>query len=65
MVRRCLVPTVINGLEFFKDMPIVIDVLGIHYNPDIWGPVDPNKFYPLRYLSNSVKSNILILKILI
>lgn len=48
LARRCLIPTVINGVEFFKNMPIMIDILGVHYNPEVWGPVDPHKFYPLR-----------------
>ena len=29
---------------------IVVDVLSLHYNPEYWGEVDPNVFYPERFL---------------
>lgn len=25
------------------------DVIGIHYDPELWGPEDPKVFYPLRH----------------
>lgn len=31
------------------DLTIALDVLSIHYDPDIWGPVDPEQFYPERF----------------
>ena len=49
MNRRCVYPTTINGMSIPKDFSIVIDVLSIHFDPELWGPVDPNVFYPLRY----------------
>ena len=24
-------------------------MLSLHYDPELWGPVDPNKFYPSRF----------------
>jgi cytochrome P450 len=30
-------------------MTIAVDVLSIHYDVDLYGPVDPNEFYPLRF----------------
>ena len=30
------------------DMIIRVDHLALHYNPELWGPRDPNEFYPLR-----------------
>lgn len=41
-------PTVVNGMNIPKDLAIVIDVLSIHFDNDLWGPVDPNIFYPPR-----------------
>lgn len=32
-----------------KDLLIGVDVLSLHYNPEYWGQVDPNVFYPMRY----------------
>ena len=29
-----------------KGMNIVVDVLSIHYSPVLWGPKDPQEFYP-------------------
>lgn len=41
-------PTTINGIDFPKNLTIEVDVLSVHYDPDIYGPVDPNEFYPQR-----------------
>ena len=41
-------PTTVNGMHIPKDLAIVIDVLSIHFDPKLWGPVDPNVFYPQR-----------------
>ena len=35
-------------------MPIVVDILSLHFDADLWGPVDPNEFYPERF---AVKRN--------
>ena len=32
-------------------MNIVVDVMSIHFDPVLWGPVDPNVFYPERFLT--------------
>lgn len=48
VVRRCTTPTNIMGIDIPVDLEIALDVLSIHYNQDLWGPVDPNCFYPLR-----------------
>lgn len=34
-----------------KGMNVVVDVLSIHYDPVLWGPVDPEIFYPERFLT--------------
>lgn len=28
---------------------IRVDHLALHYNEELWGPIDPKEFYPLRY----------------
>ncbi len=50
MARRCTNPTKIKGLDIPLDMSICADVLSIHYDPEVWGPTDPNIFYPQRLL---------------
>ena len=37
-----------------KELTVGIDVLSLHFDPEIWGPVDPNVFHPERF---SVKRN--------
>lgn len=52
----CTKETIINGLRIPKGLEIVVDVLSLHFDPELWGPVDPNKFYPLRF-STEFKRN--------
>ena len=47
--RRCVNETTINGVKLPENLTIVADVLSVHYNPDVWGPHDPNEFYPERF----------------
>ena len=55
-----IVPSVItrkNAEEFhiygFGTIPvgttITVDIYSLHFNPDLWGPVDPHTFYPERF----------------
>jgi thromboxane-A synthase len=30
-------------------IPISIDMYNVHFNPDLWGPVDPHEFHPERF----------------
>lgn len=30
-------------------MIFAADVLSLHYNPEYWGPVSPNEFFPQRF----------------
>ncbi|CAF4127385.1 unnamed protein product, partial [Rotaria sordida] len=49
MTRECNTTTTINGHIIEKGSIIQPDVFTIHYNPDLWGPEDPNVFYPERH----------------
>ena len=41
-------PTTVKELKIPKDLAIVVDVLSLHYDRELWGPTDPNVFYPER-----------------
>ncbi|CAF0715204.1 unnamed protein product [Brachionus calyciflorus] len=52
--RKCVVDNLYidNGIyKIPNGMNIVVDVLSIHYDALWWGPVDPNIFYPERFLT--------------
>ena len=48
LVRRCTISTTVKGIDIPVDTSIAVDVLTIHNDPELWGPVDPNLFYPRR-----------------
>ncbi|CAF1539394.1 unnamed protein product [Rotaria sp. Silwood1] len=50
MTRECNTTTTVCDHIIEKDSIIQPDVFTIHYNPDLWGPEDPNMFYPERHL---------------
>ncbi len=37
-------------------MEVSIDVLSVHFDAEIWGPIDPNSFNPNRF-SGDIKRN--------
>ena len=37
-------------------MTIAVDVLSIHNDIDLWGPVDPKQFYPTRFSPENKRS---------
>ena len=41
--------TTIKGIDIPIDLVIAVDVLSIHYDKEIWGPMDPKLFYPERF----------------
>ena len=49
MTRRCTKSTQLKGIDIPEDLLVVVDVLSLHYNPEYWGEVDPNVFYPERF----------------
>nr|AHL88986.1 cytochrome p450 3045C3 [Brachionus koreanus] len=49
VARRCTKKTTIKGIDIPVDTPIAVDVLSIHFDADLWGPHDPNEFYPPRH----------------
>nr|QVK45587.1 cytochrome P450 [Brachionus paranguensis] len=49
MTRRCTKKTNVKGIDIPKDLVIAVDALSVHFDPDVWGPVDPKEFYPERF----------------
>nr|UOU03264.1 cytochrome P450 3045C7 [Brachionus rubens] len=49
LVRRCIKSTTIKGIHFPVNTPIAVDVMSLHFDPELWGPVDPDLFYPPRH----------------
>nr|QVK45581.1 cytochrome P450 [Brachionus paranguensis] len=54
--RRCMFPTEVGGLRIPVGVSVTVDVLSIHYEHEIWGPVDPEMFYPLRFSAQIKRS---------
>ena len=49
VTRRCTKETTIKDLKIPLDLVIAVDVLSLHYDPEYWGDVSPDEFYPLRF----------------
>ncbi|CAF1035516.1 unnamed protein product [Rotaria sp. Silwood1] len=49
LTRECNATTTVCGHIIEKGSIIQPDVFTIHYNPDLWGPEDPNLFIPERH----------------
>nr|QEV83799.1 cytochrome P450 [Brachionus rotundiformis] len=49
VARRCVKESTIKGIKMTPGLVIRIDHRAIHFDPDLWGPVDPNEFFPLRH----------------
>ena len=47
--RRCVKECNIKGMRIKEGEFVRVNVLDIHYDADVWGPVDPNTFYPPRH----------------
>lgn len=60
VARRCVCPTKVKDIDIPYDLTIVVDVLSVHFDQDIWGPVDVDKFYPQR-LSILISLHLVIL----
>lgn len=54
--RRCVKETTINGIHFPEGLVVEVDPFSLHYDPELWGPVSVNEFYPLRF-ANDQKRN--------
>lgn len=48
MTRRATRPTSVKGIDIPEGVCVVVDVMSLHNDPEIWGPVDPKTFYPSR-----------------
>ncbi|CAF0750430.1 unnamed protein product [Brachionus calyciflorus] len=49
VARRCTKKTSVKGIDIPEDLTIAVDVLSIHFDGEIWGPIDPKLFYPQRH----------------
>ena len=47
--RECTIPTTINGINFKVNQTVAVDVMSIHFDPELYGPRDPYEFYPARF----------------
>ncbi|CAF0806839.1 unnamed protein product [Didymodactylos carnosus] len=47
--RQCMNETSVCGYKITKGSVVQADVFSVHYDPDLWGPHDPNEFYPERH----------------
>ena len=50
IARRCTSPTLIKGIPFHSDFVVAVDVLSLHMDAELWGPINPEIFYPLRLI---------------
>ncbi|CAM4756507.1 unnamed protein product [Rotaria magnacalcarata] len=50
MTRECNTNATVCGHTIEKGSIIQPDIFSIHYDPDLWGPEDPNLFIPERHL---------------
>ena len=44
--------TNVCGIDMPEGLLVVVDVLSIHFDKELWGPVDPNRFWPERFATN-------------
>ncbi len=51
MTRECNTSTNVCGHQIEKGSIIQPDVFTVHYDANLWGPEDPNAFYPERHLT--------------
>ena len=54
-MRTCTTETTVKGMKIPLGLEIRVNNLALHFNPDLWGPVDPNVFYPSRYFFKNNK----------
>ncbi len=58
MARTCTNRTQIKGIDIPEDLVIAADVMSVHFDPAVWGPVDPNQFYPKRHSPECKRSQV-------
>nr|QVK45580.1 cytochrome P450 [Brachionus paranguensis] len=49
VARRCVKETIVKGINMTPGLVIRIDHRAIHFDRELWGPVDPNEFFPSRH----------------
>ena len=41
----------VNGIEIPEGLCIQLDAYSVHRDPELWGPIDPESFYPDRFIT--------------
>lgn len=44
----CMENVKIGDVTIPAGMTVQVDVLSMHYDPNVWGPISPFEFYPER-----------------
>ena len=52
VTRHSFEQMIYEGITIPKGMDIHIDMEGLHFNPELWGKYDPQKFVPERFLED-------------
>ena len=47
--RECVEACVVSGFNIPKGVVVKIDILDLHMDPDLFGPIDPELFEPERW----------------
>nr|UOU03274.1 cytochrome P450 3045C1 [Brachionus rubens] len=47
--RRCTKSTRVKNIDIPEGLVISVDCMSLHFDENLWGPVDPGVFYPLRH----------------
>ena len=48
-MRTCTKKTTVRGMEIPEGLEVRANMLAVHYDSELWGPVDPYEFYPARF----------------
>nr|AHL88982.1 cytochrome p450 3045A1 [Brachionus koreanus] len=49
VARRCVKQTTVKGINMTPGLIVRIHHFAIHFDPVLWGPIDPKEFFPLRH----------------
>ena len=55
--RQCFEETKLGDITIPKGMGFQFNMHSLHFNPELWGKYDPNKFVPERYRVHCSRRN--------